>query len=226
MIDPGPDDAGHIDRVRADVRGARRDRRRRAHPLPRDHSGGVECSARRLAFGPSREAAEFGVSRGARRDPSSRPPAQVGAVQLHRHPGHAARPRRLRPRRRLLLRRPDPRRGLGDRPAGGVRRLARRLHALARRGRGARLRRCSPRPRPLDHGPEGKIDEYVAHRLERERLLLAALEPGERSRDDAARRRLGRRPRAAAPGRRARDAGAPREARRGGRVDLGASWRD
>ena len=35
VIDPGPDDAGHIDAIRAAAESARRDRRRAAHPLAR-----------------------------------------------------------------------------------------------------------------------------------------------------------------------------------------------
>ncbi len=41
--------------------------------------------------------------------------------------------------------------------------------------------------------PKGKLDEYVAHRRERERKLLAALEDGPTRRGRAARRGLGRR---------------------------------
>ena len=39
--------------------------------------------------------------------------------------------------------------------------------------------------------PAAKLDEYLAHRAERERKLVAALDAGLRGEDDAARRRLG-----------------------------------
>ena len=47
---------------------------------------------------------------------------------------------------------------------------------------------------PWIEDPAAKLAEYVEHREMRERRLLAALERGERSRDGAARRGLGRRP--------------------------------
>ena len=50
--------------------------------------------------------------------------------------------------------------------------------------------------------PAAKIDEYIEHRLMRERKLVAALEQGERSRSAPARRRLGRRARASCARRR------------------------
>ena len=64
--------------------------------------------------------------------------------------------------------------------------------------------------------PAAKLDEYLAHRAERERKLLAALEAGARDRGRAARRRLGRRARRRPPVRRDLDARAPREAARRG----------
>ena len=71
------------------------------------------------------------------------------------------------------------------------------------------------------HGPpiwdaRGKLDGYIAHRLDRERRLLAALDRGLSERGRAARRRVGRRAAAAAPVRRGLAAGAPGEAARRG----------
>ncbi len=56
----------------------------------------------------------------------------------------------------------------------------------------AGLRRLRERPLsvlcpghgPLVHDPEAKLDQYIAHRLERERRLLAALTKGKRSVDE------------------------------------------
>jgi len=51
-----------------------------------------------------------------------------------------------------------------------------------------RLRDCAPRILYPGHGPPitdpaARIDEYIEHRLDRERVLVAALDAGERSRD-------------------------------------------
>ena len=45
----------------------------------------------------------------------------------------------------------------------------------------AASRAALSRPRPMDHRPAAKIAEYMAHRLKRERKLVAALDGGERS---------------------------------------------
>jgi glyoxylase-like metal-dependent hydrolase (beta-lactamase superfamily II) len=52
-----------------------------------------------------------------------------------------------------------------------------RLRALS-------LRQIAPGHGPLVDAPAAKLDEYVAHRLDRERRLLAALDAGKRSVDD------------------------------------------
>ena len=85
--------------------------------------------------------------------------------------------------------------------------------ALAGRGRGARRRAARPGPRPVDHRPRGE-DRRVRRAPPRARAkLVAALESRRALARRAARRGLGRRPRAAAPGGGDGDAGAPGEAR-------------
>ncbi|MBF6619522.1 MAG: MBL fold metallo-hydrolase [Patulibacter sp.] len=57
------------------------------------------------------------------------------------------------------------------------------LHAL-RRLRAERLRWLLPGHGPVIEDPQAKLDEYVAHRLDRERRLVAALDGGARSVDE------------------------------------------
>ena len=52
---------------------------------------------------------------------------------------------------------------------------------------------------PYVDDPAAKLDEYIEHRLDRERRLLAALDAGARGEDGAARPGLGRRAARAAP---------------------------
>ena len=120
--------------------------------------------------------------------------ASVGPFTVVADAGPRDRPRRLPARRRLLLRRPGPRRGLDDRPARVGRRLARRLHGVAR----PRSPRWAPSLLCPGHGPwitdpPAKIAEYAEHRRERERAARGrslAARAGERSTERAARRRL------------------------------------
>ena len=68
------------------------------------------------------------------------------------------------------------------------------LDALARL-RALGLARLYPGHGPVVEDPAAKLDEYVAHRLERERRILAALGGGRPQRRRTARRRVGRHPR-------------------------------
>ena len=63
-----------------------------------------------------------------------------------------------------------------------------------RRLRALDLERIHPGHGDEVDDPNAKLDEYLAHRLDRERKLLAALEAGARERGRAARRGLGGRP--------------------------------
>jgi glyoxylase-like metal-dependent hydrolase (beta-lactamase superfamily II) len=66
-------------------------------------------------------------------------------------------------------------------PGGGS--LGAYLDGL-RRLRGLGLRTLHPGHGPVVEDPAAKLDEYVAHRLERERRILAALEAGARTEDE------------------------------------------
>ncbi len=69
--------------------------------------------------------------------------------------------------------------------------------------------------------PRAKLDEYLSHRRERERRLIAALEEGRRSTRGAARLGLVGRPRAAAPASRGNAGRASRQARGGAAASRG-----
>jgi len=56
--------------------------------------------------------------------------------------------------------------------------------ASLRRLRALDLKRICPGHGPIIAAPSDKLDEYVAHRLERERRLVAALDAGRRSRSE------------------------------------------
>lgn len=56
--------------------------------------------------------------------------------------------------------------------------------AALRRLRELGLRQIAPGHGPLVDDPVGKLDEYIAHRLDRERRLLAALAAGKRTVDE------------------------------------------
>ena len=87
----------------------------------------------------------------------------------------------------------------------GLERLRERGFALLAPGHG-----------PLVDDADAKLAGYVAHRLDRERRLVAALDGGARTHRRAAGRRVGRRARRAAPAGDRDARRAPRQARRGG----------
>ena len=129
VIDPGPDDAGHLEAVRAAA----------------EERGGIGLVL--LTHSHGDHAAGRGAARASRLCPARR---RRGARRpaRDRHPRPRRRPRLLPDRRRRLLqRRPGARRGLDLRPAR--RRLARRLHGLAAPAPGRADRADLPRPRPL-----------------------------------------------------------------------------
>ena len=132
---------------------------------------------------------------------------RVGPFTVAPDPGPRSRPRRLRLRRGLLLRRPRPRRGLDDRAAGRGRR-ARSPTTCARSSgsrRSASTLLCPGPRRRWITDPAAKIAEYAAHRRERERLLVEALDAGKRERRASSSTRPGpTSPRRCAPPRRSR----------------------
>jgi len=163
-IDPGPDDPGHLAAV-LDAAGGRLDGIVLTHTHP-DHSAGAESLAA-LAGGiavllPDRE-------------------GPVGPFEAILTPGHA-------PDHVCLLRggacfAGDLVMGQGSvfvMPGEGS--LAAYLDSL-RRVRALGLDVLCPGHGPYVWDPAAKLDEYVAHRLERERLLLEALAAGARTTD-------------------------------------------
>ena len=104
---------------------------------------------------------------------------RLRAAARARDPRPRRRPPRLRRGRRRLHRRRRARRGerVRHEPAG---RVPRRAGAAAR----ARPRGAVPGHGPPVWDPDAKLGEYLAHRAERERKLLAALEAGARTEDE------------------------------------------
>ena len=191
---------------------------RRCGPRRRSAAGSGPCSS------PTPTATTSAASRCSASSRPGRPTARwcAGLTALAT-PGHAEDHLCFVVGHDHVLRRPDPGRGLDDRPARATRavRSATYMDSLRRvsgAGAGAHL----PGPRPRDRRP-GRQDRRVrrAPRVARERRLVAALERGERSRMSLLSAGLGRRARAAAAGGRVRDAGAPGEA---GRTRAGSRW--
>jgi glyoxylase-like metal-dependent hydrolase (beta-lactamase superfamily II) len=164
-IDPGPDDAGHQAAVLA-AAGGTLEGVLLTHDHP-DHSDGAQALAELAGGVPVVLPTEDGP---------------VGPFQALRTPGHA--PDHVC----LLLGRVcfagDLVMGIGSvfvAPGHGS--LAAYLDSLRR------VRALDPEVLCPGHGPyvwepAAKLDEYVAHRLERERLLLEALDAGARSTDE------------------------------------------
>jgi glyoxylase-like metal-dependent hydrolase (beta-lactamase superfamily II) len=179
VIDPGPDHAGHLEAVRS----AARSRGEIAGVLlthgHSDHTAGVEAFGERVLWGralPGDEAA------GIVAEPPAEHPERIGPFALVPTPGHAA-------DHVCFL--------LGDvcfcgdlilgrgssivppRAAGGS--LADYMASLRRLGE-LRAILLAPGHGPWITDPDRKIEEYAAHRRERERRLLEAIDGGERSR--------------------------------------------
>jgi glyoxylase-like metal-dependent hydrolase (beta-lactamase superfamily II) len=164
VIDPGPDDAEHLDAVMA----AADDRIEgiaitHAHP---DHDQGAP-----------------GLSKRAGGAPIVRPTDgdEVGPLTAIATPGHA--PDHVSFLWGKVCFTGDAVAGAGSSfivPGGGG--LASYLEALERL-RELDLDVLCPGHGPFVHDPKAKLDEYIEHRLERERKLLAALELGLRERD-------------------------------------------
>jgi glyoxylase-like metal-dependent hydrolase (beta-lactamase superfamily II) len=162
VIDPGPDDAGHIDAVRraAESRGGLGTvMLTHSHS---DHSEGVKS----LGIGPAH--------------PSDG--ETVAGLTAIATPGHSA------DHMCFLLNGAcftgdlilgEGSTIVGPREMGGS--LADYMRSLERL-RALDLKVLYPGHGPEVHNPQAKIDEYVEHRMMRERRLVAALERGERSR--------------------------------------------
>lgn len=187
VIDPGPDDAGHIEAVRATAEahgGIAGVLLTHSHA---DHSAGVEALGAPLLWGrvsEGDEAAAFAASGGDAPGPPTppEPPSRIGPFAVVATPGHAADHVAYSWGRvcfcgDLIL-------GHGSSivpPASGGGSLAEYMNSLER------LAELEPDLLAPGHGPwitdpAAKIEEYAEHRRLRERHLVAALERGERSR--------------------------------------------
>jgi len=165
VIDPGPNDAQHLEAV-LDAAGGAIDGIVITHAHP-DHDEGAEPLADR-AGGVEIVRPEDGDA--------------VGPLTALATPGHAPDHMALLYGRVAFT--GDAVAGTGSSfvvPGGGG--LGRYLEALNRL-RELDLEALCPGHGPIVNDPQAKLDEYIQHRMERERKLLAALEMGLRDRDD------------------------------------------
>jgi glyoxylase-like metal-dependent hydrolase (beta-lactamase superfamily II) len=180
VIDPGPAEASHVDAVRA----AGRDRGGIAGVLlthsHADHSAAVPVLEAPLLFGEAGTGDESSSHPGAGRGQADHELSRVGPFEVLPTAGHAV------DHVCFLLGRVgfcgDLVLGHGSSfvpPDGGS--LAAYLGSLERL-RAADPELLCPGHGPFIEDPRARIDEYLEHRLMRERGLLAALEQGERSR--------------------------------------------
>ena len=189
VIDPGPDDAGHLDAVRAEGEargGIAGVLLTHSHA---DHSAGVASLGAPLLWGEVGEGDESAVVSGASQSPNvekrrivQRKPS-LGELRVVPTPGHASDHVAFVWEDVCFC--GDLVLGEGSSivpPAALGGSLADYLESL-RRVRALDASLLAPGHGPLIEEPRAKIDEYLAHRAERERKLVAALEAGERSRE-------------------------------------------
>jgi len=165
VIDPGPNDVQHLEAV-LDAAGGAIDGIVITHAHP-DHDEGAEPLADR-AGGVEIVRPEDGDA--------------VGPLTALATPGHA--PDHMALLYGKVAFTGDAVAGTGSSfivPGGGG--LGRYLEALNRL-RELDLEALCPGHGPIVNDPQAKLDEYIQHRMERERKLLAALEMGLRDRDD------------------------------------------
>jgi len=164
VIDPGPDDADHLERVLAAAEGEV-EGIVLTHDHP-DHAEGAPSLARRAGVDVTRP-------RGGER---------AGPLQAIATPGHA--PDHVSFLWRRVLFAGDTVLGAGSvfvAPGDGA--MAAYLDSL-RRLRELDLEVIAPGHGPFVWDPRAKLDEYIEHRLERERKVLDALATGARTRDE------------------------------------------
>jgi glyoxylase-like metal-dependent hydrolase (beta-lactamase superfamily II) len=165
VIDPGPDHPGHLDAVVAAAPdGIEGIAITHSHP---DHDAGAPALAARAGGVP--------VAR-------PRDGEEVGPLVAIATPGHA--PDHMAFLYGRVCFTGDAVAGIGSSfiaPGGGG--LGPYLAGL-RRLRELELETLCPGHGPFVNDPRAKLDEYIEHRLERERKLVAALDDGLRDRDD------------------------------------------
>ena len=180
VIDPGPDDPAHIDAVRVEGEGRGGIAGILLTHSHADHSAGVERLGAPLLWGAVSGSDETNWQPDPDRRPANEAPPQFEVIPT---PGHAADHAAFAWGETVFC--GDIILGEGSTivpPAAFGGSLTDYLASLER------LRRRSAKLFAPGHGewiadPVGKIDEYVAHRAERERRLVAALDRGERSRE-------------------------------------------
>ena len=179
VIDPGPDDAGHL----AEVRAIGESRGGIAGILlthgHADHADGVEALAAPLIWGSAGAESELSV---AAASGAPAPPSSIGPFEVLPTPGHAPDHVSFVADRvcfcgDLIL-------GWGssivpDAARGGS--LAAYMQSLQRVA-GLDVDLLAPGHGPPISDPAAKVAEYLEHRRDRERRLVAALDSGERSR--------------------------------------------
>ena len=180
VIDPGPDEPAHIDAVRAE--GERRGGiggvlLTHSHA---DHSAGVDRLGAPLLWGAVSSTDEMSWKPDPARRPANEAPGEFEVIPT---PGHAADHVAFAWEDTVFC--GDIILGEGSTivpPAAFGGSLSEYLGSLDRlREMSATL--FAPGHGPWIADPRGKIDEYLAHRLARERKLTEALERGERSRE-------------------------------------------
>jgi glyoxylase-like metal-dependent hydrolase (beta-lactamase superfamily II) len=185
VIDPGPADPGHAAAIREAVAG----RGELAGVLlthsHADHTAAVPLLGAEVLWGDvgsgDEGSAESGAGAGAERWPQEPEPGPIGPFRVVATPGHAVDHVAFFLNRACFC--GDLVLGRGSSfvpPDGGS--LAAYMESLRR------LRQLDPELLCPGHGPyvtepEAKLDEYLEHRLDRERRLVEALEGGERSRE-------------------------------------------
>ncbi len=165
VIDPGPDDAQHLDAVLEAADG-----RIEGIALTHGHADHAEGAA-----GLAERAGGVSVVRPVDGD-------VVGPLRALATPGHS--PDHVCLLWGAICFSGDTVLGAGSvfvAPAEGS--LAAYLDSL-RKLRALELEAICPGHGPVVHDPRAKLDEYLEHRLERERLLLEAIEAGARTHDE------------------------------------------
>ena len=178
VIDPGPDDAGHIEAIREVVEGRGGIGTVLLTHSHSDHAGGVEA----LGLEPARPADGENVA-GLRALATPGHAADHFCFLLPVTPATRAAPRREAKEAAFLAFTGDLILGegstiVGPREMGGS--LADYMRSLEKL-RALDLTTIYPGHGPEVTDPEAKIAEYIEHRMMRERRLVAALERGERS---------------------------------------------
>lgn len=186
VIDPGPNDAKHLERVRDAAGELAGVLLTHSHS---DHSAGVAALGAPLLWGQvsaGEEAAAMAAAAAGQvpdlSAPAAEPPSRIGPFSVIPTPGHAADHVCFAWGRVCFC--GDLVLGHGSTivpPAAGGGSLAAYMDSLARLAElGAEL--LAPGHGPWITDPAAKIHEYAEHRRTRERHLVAALEAGERSR--------------------------------------------